>query len=265
MSLFKSKVFGAVAVVGLVGISIFSQSGKDQSEQGGEQQATHSPVIPKAQTIDRVVSEDSHSKFSAAAISALSASPAYNDERAKKVAPKAPEDDLSALIGNAISELGSLAEEENNYISALTGSSNIRGGDADHLNKIDFGSLSIQKQRPIQSFESQMDSLVSDLLATGSKAKTPEKSVAAKVSLKVSENPVEDNGSVAAYIASLAEESETRRNEVRMITVSNGETLWEIAARAYGDGNLYKKIYEANPHIKNPNMIEIGDVLRVPI
>ncbi|HBS26123.1 MAG TPA: hypothetical protein DD827_03165 [Gammaproteobacteria bacterium] len=110
-----------------------------------------------------------------------------------------------------------------------------------------------------------MDSLVGDLLGAGSSAKTPVKSVAAKVTLKVSENPVENNGSVTAYIASLAEESETRRNEVRMITVSSGETLWIIAARAYGDGNLYKKIYEANPHIKNPNMIEIGDVLRVPI
>jgi len=262
MSLLKSKIFGAAAVVGLVGISVFSQSGKDQSEQGGEKQATLSTVIPKT---DHSAPEDSHSKFSAAAISALSASPAYNDERVKKIAPKAPDDDLSALIGNAISELGSLAEEENNYISALTGSSRIRGGDADHLNKIDFGSLSIQKQQPVQSFESQMDSLVGDLLGAGSSAKTPVKSVAAKVTLKVSENPVENNGSVTAYIASLAEESETRRNEVRMITVSSGETLWIIAARAYGDGNLYKKIYEANPHIKNPNMIEIGDVLRVPI
>ena len=262
MSLLKSKIFGAAAVVGLVGISVFSQSGKDQSEQGGEKQATLSTVIPKT---DHSAPEDSHSKFSAAAISALSASPAYNDERVKKIAPKAPDDDLSALIGNAISELGSLAEEENNYISALTGSSRIRGGDADHLNKIDFGSLSIQKQQPVQSFESQMDSLVGDLLGAGSSAKSPEKSVATKVTLKVSKNPVEDNGNVATYIASLAEESETRRNEVRMITVSSGETLWKIAARAYGDGNLYKKIYTANPHIKNPNMIEIGDVLRVPI
>ena len=51
----------------------------------------------------------------------------------------------------------------------------------------------------------------------------------------------------------------------QMHEVVKGETLWKIAERYYGDGNLYMKIFEANRSIlKDPNMIKIGQKLRIP-
>jgi nucleoid-associated protein YgaU len=47
--------------------------------------------------------------------------------------------------------------------------------------------------------------------------------------------------------------------------VVSGETLWKIAERYYGDGNLYKTIFEANQDIlKDPNVIKVGQKLRIP-
>ena len=47
--------------------------------------------------------------------------------------------------------------------------------------------------------------------------------------------------------------------------VVKGDTLWKIAAQCYGDGNLYKDIFEANRDIlKDPNVIKEGQKLRIP-
>lgn len=47
--------------------------------------------------------------------------------------------------------------------------------------------------------------------------------------------------------------------------VKKGDTLWKIAEKYYGDGNLYKKIFEANRTIlKNPDVIKIGQKLHIP-
>ncbi len=47
--------------------------------------------------------------------------------------------------------------------------------------------------------------------------------------------------------------------------VKKGDTLWKIAENYYGDGKLYKKIFEANTDIlKNPDVIQIGQKLRIP-
>jgi nucleoid-associated protein YgaU len=47
--------------------------------------------------------------------------------------------------------------------------------------------------------------------------------------------------------------------------VQKGETLWKIAQRYYGDGSLYPKIFEANKDtLKDPNLIRIGQKLRIP-
>lgn len=49
-------------------------------------------------------------------------------------------------------------------------------------------------------------------------------------------------------------------------TVQEGDTLSEIAQQAYGDANLWPKIYEANKQgIGNdPNAIQTGEVLHIP-
>lgn len=47
-------------------------------------------------------------------------------------------------------------------------------------------------------------------------------------------------------------------------TVTSGQTLWVIAQQYYGNGNLYHRLVAANPAITNPNVIQVGDVIRVP-
>ncbi|MFB9931559.1 LysM peptidoglycan-binding domain-containing protein [Amycolatopsis halotolerans] len=48
-------------------------------------------------------------------------------------------------------------------------------------------------------------------------------------------------------------------------TVAQGETLWSIARKYYGSGNLYYRLVAANPGtITNPNLIRPGEVVRVP-
>ena len=47
--------------------------------------------------------------------------------------------------------------------------------------------------------------------------------------------------------------------------VKKGETLSKIAEQYYGDATLYMKIFEANRNIlKDPNLIKVGQKLRIP-
>ena len=46
-------------------------------------------------------------------------------------------------------------------------------------------------------------------------------------------------------------------------TVKKGDFLWDIAKRAYGDGNKYTLIIEANT-LRNPDRLEEGTVLKLP-
>ncbi len=67
------------------------------------------------------------------------------------------------------------------------------------------------------------------------------------------------------YTKMISSETKVRANEMRIIVVKKGDTLSKIAKRAYGDAMLYNKIFEANPDIlKNPNLIYVGQKLRVP-
>ena len=44
-----------------------------------------------------------------------------------------------------------------------------------------------------------------------------------------------------------------------------GDTLSKIAKHFYGDANQYMKIFEANKdQLKDPNMIQVGQKLRIP-
>ena len=43
------------------------------------------------------------------------------------------------------------------------------------------------------------------------------------------------------------------------------DALWKTAEQYYGDGNIYANIFETNWDIlKDPNIIEIGQKLRIP-
>lgn len=47
--------------------------------------------------------------------------------------------------------------------------------------------------------------------------------------------------------------------------VKKGDTLSKIAKQFYGDASLYPKIFEANrDRLKNPDLIQIGQKLRIP-
>lgn len=47
--------------------------------------------------------------------------------------------------------------------------------------------------------------------------------------------------------------------------IEKGDTLWEIAEKAYGDGTKYKKIVEVNREvIKNADKIFPGQKIRIP-
>lgn len=46
-------------------------------------------------------------------------------------------------------------------------------------------------------------------------------------------------------------------------TVMNGDTLWGIAKRFFGDGSKFTEIVKLNPSIKNPALIRVGQVIRL--
>ncbi|MGI9605096.1 MAG: peptidoglycan-binding protein LysM [Acidimicrobiales bacterium] len=54
-------------------------------------------------------------------------------------------------------------------------------------------------------------------------------------------------------------------SDAEMYVVKSGDTLWAIANEAYGDGNRYPEIFEANkPMLTDPDLIFPGQVLRIP-
>lgn len=52
--------------------------------------------------------------------------------------------------------------------------------------------------------------------------------------------------------------------KARYYVVKKGDTLWAIAKRFYGNGNQYMRIANANPSIKNPNLIYPNQKLLIP-
>jgi len=67
------------------------------------------------------------------------------------------------------------------------------------------------------------------------------------------------------YTKNIEKELKTRESEMRVIVVKRGDSLSKIAKRAYGDSKYYYKIIKANPKLqKNPNLIYVGQKLRIP-
>ncbi|MCX4202300.1 LysM peptidoglycan-binding domain-containing protein [Clostridioides difficile] len=55
------------------------------------------------------------------------------------------------------------------------------------------------------------------------------------------------------------------KNKQRTHKVGKGDSLWSLAKKYYGNGDLWKKIYDANKKlIKNPDIIKDGWVLVIP-
>lgn len=118
----------------------------------------------------------------------------------------------------------------------------------DHFNKVDVSHL---KSNPSNKMT------LAQQVAAFAKIATIEPSSGGK--------KADDSEAWQDYLDSLKEAEAERQNEMRTITVVQGETLWKISTRAYGTGFLYKKIFEANPHLTSPDSITVGETLRVPL
>ncbi len=139
------------------------------------------------------------------------------------------------------------------YITAISENKNATKLDEDKISKIDYynkvrvllsSELDNKVSRSKQS--AQLQSLINELYNDSKSSKVTN---------------LNNN-----YKRSLAQESLTRSNEVRSIVLKKNETLWGLAKRAYGDGMLYKKIIQANPHINEENVwfLEPGILIRIP-
>ena len=63
-----------------------------------------------------------------------------------------------------------------------------------------------------------------------------------------------------------AESSPAPKTQPKTHKVVKGDTLWGLSKKYYGNGSQYMKIYNANTNIlKNPNIIQIGQVLTIPV
>ena len=66
-------------------------------------------------------------------------------------------------------------------------------------------------------------------------------------------------------ISKLKAKDKGKNGKYKTYKVVQGDTLWIIAKRRYGNGDMYKKIYELNrDSITNPNVIRVGQVLKMP-
>lgn len=77
------------------------------------------------------------------------------------------------------------------------------------------------------------------------------------------EKPTETSAPPAVTVTTEREASTAPA--AKTYTVKSGDTLWAIAAKYYGNGADYKKIFEANTDkISNPNLIYPGQVFSLP-
>lgn len=58
---------------------------------------------------------------------------------------------------------------------------------------------------------------------------------------------------------------EAKTAGAKSYTVKSGDSLWKISEQMYGNGNDWRRIYEANKdRIQNPDVIQPGWVLTIP-
>lgn len=72
----------------------------------------------------------------------------------------------------------------------------------------------------------------------------------------------DDSGIVSGGSSQLTSKDE---HTLQSYTVEKGDSLSKIAQKVYGKASLWRQIYEANQdHIKDPDLIYPGQVLRLP-
>jgi len=69
---------------------------------------------------------------------------------------------------------------------------------------------------------------------------------------------------VAKVDVSEVKVQESKKQKVEIYEIQKGDTLWAIAQKFYGNGNMYKKIFEDNKEvIKDPDKIYPGQKIRI--
>ena len=77
--------------------------------------------------------------------------------------------------------------------------------------------------------------------------------------------PTQDQTPQPKTVAVEKERDASTAPTAKTYTVKKGDTLWAIAAKYYGAGAQYTKIYNANTDkISNRNLIYVGQVLTIP-
>ena len=63
------------------------------------------------------------------------------------------------------------------------------------------------------------------------------------------------------FIGSLIVEPVTLQAQPRTHIVKDGDTLWDICQKYYGDPDLWPKLWQMNPFVTNPHFLRPGDVI----
>lgn len=81
----------------------------------------------------------------------------------------------------------------------------------------------------------------------------------------IPDKPMPDFSNVKSGSSSAAMPDEVAKSTDETYTVVSGDSLSRIAKKHYGDATKWNAIYEANrDQIKNPDLIQIGWVLKLP-
>ena len=82
---------------------------------------------------------------------------------------------------------------------------------------------------------------------------------------KKEEKKKADFSNVRSGSSAAAKPEATKAEAARSYTVKRGDSLWKISEQMYGNGNDWRRIYEANrDRIKDPDVIQPGWVLNIP-
>lgn len=82
---------------------------------------------------------------------------------------------------------------------------------------------------------------------------------------KKEEKKKADFSNVKSGSSSVAKPEAPKKEEAKTYTVKGGDSLWKISEQMYGNGNEWRRIYEANKdRIKDPDVIQPGWVLNIP-
>ena len=74
-----------------------------------------------------------------------------------------------------------------------------------------------------------------------------------------------DFSKVQSGASTVAKPEAGKAEAARSYTVKSGDSLWKISEQMYGNGNDWRRIYEANKdRIQNPDVIQPGWVLTIP-